>query len=1510
MTFVSFAQNFEDVMLWRALRHVERGFYVDVGAQHPDIDSVTRAFYERGWHGINIEPVASAHRRLAASRPRDINLNIALGAAAGRANFFVLEGTGLSTLDKDTADTLQRQAFARSTVTVEVETLARVLHRHTREFARGQVHFLKIDVEGAERGVLAGADFARTRPWIVLVEATAPLSTAETHETWEPILLEAGYRFVWFDGLNRFYVAEERHEEMAQHFRVPVNVFDDVLRAADTEWARRIHEAEIELRALHEQLAAADERARQDGAALIDAREKLVEQRDLAEQIAAGRRAVEAAERRAQSSESRALDIERHAHEAEIWLAAMRNSTSWKITEPLRKLAKMSGLLRRQARRLAGTAPHRGITLPAPVFHPQTAIPLGFTPPAASPPRLQGVRRAVHQFHPGSAVGDAITNSMLLVRRLLREMGYASEIFVEQPPAALAGELLNWSGLPEHDDYVLIVRVSLGYAAFDRIAALPAPKVLMYHNITPAELLEGAPVLQDFARLGRAQLPHWRGLVAAALADSAINAMELRAAGFEAPLVCPLLFDIDAMRSAPLPDRPATTDQPFTILFVGRVVASKGQDALIDAFGSFARSYTAPCRLVLVGHLPSDDDAYLKRLRAKIDVAGLRGKVTLTGLVTDEQRSNWYAQADLYVSLSLHEGFGVPLVEAMVAGVPVLAWPCAAVPYTMGGAGKLLESREPAAVASQMLALARDPQRRQSMIRRQREQLDRFSLENHVPLLVQALARAGAALPPQIETRRLLDQQLFFTITGHINGAYSLAAVNRTNALALAAQRPGRVRVVPVEGSPTIDISGVPDGERSAIANLIGQARPASGPEIVISQHYPVLVPAEPGDAAIAMFAWEESRVPDSTIRQLNQGFRAVMVPSRYVAKVLVDSGLRRPVHVVGHAPKLDGFRAIGQARAQGPARTGPTTFLHVSTGLPRKGVDLLLSAFARAFRAGDPVRLVIKTTPNPQNDIAHRLEALRKTDAKAPEIRLINEELDEDGLLALYRDADVMVLPTRGEGFNLPALEAMAARLPVIVTGHGGHLDFCSHATARLLDYRITHSQSHVAAPGALWAEPIEGDLVAALREHVAPLGAVREMLHARVKSAAALAGQGRDPVSLARRIEAIALDLVASPPPTPPRIAFVTPWDVRCGIAQFSRDLLSSFSPNDMAGLTLITDQRCSSTVWEAPWGELIPVRKGWQLGEAAPEHSLVPAIAAADPDVVVIQHQPMLLAWERLARVIEAPELSHRAICVTLHNTRHLLEEADDRDRVLAALRRCARVVVHTVADANRLKSEGLIANVTLMPHGAPINATSPARVTAPRPLPRESDPVIGCYGFFLPHKGIAELISATALLRTIWPRLRLRLVNAEYDSQHSRAEIAACRNAASWAGLAGAIDWRTGFLPPDESRALLTGCDLIVLPYQETKESASGALRLALSSMVPVAVTPLSIFDDASETVARLAGTTPLEIAKGIEALLADPQRRAALQDRTKAWLAENAWPVVAARYQGMLVGVKG
>ena len=170
MTFISYAQNFEDVMLWRALRHVENGFYIDLGAGHPDDFSVTRAFYDRGWRGINVEPT-SRIMRLAGARPRDVNIHAAVGHRADKLTLFVVEDNkDISTLDPMIAEEHRIAGWTIGESQVPVVTLADICREHVRT----DVNFLKIDVEGAERDVLLGADLERFRPWIVIVEATAP----------------------------------------------------------------------------------------------------------------------------------------------------------------------------------------------------------------------------------------------------------------------------------------------------------------------------------------------------------------------------------------------------------------------------------------------------------------------------------------------------------------------------------------------------------------------------------------------------------------------------------------------------------------------------------------------------------------------------------------------------------------------------------------------------------------------------------------------------------------------------------------------------------------------------------------------------------------------------------------------------------------------------------------------------------------------------------------------------------------------------------------------------------------------------------------------------------------------------------------------------------------------------------------------------------------------------------------------------------------------------------------
>lgn len=224
--FLSYAQTGEDVLLWRALGEQTPGFYIDAGAADPSFLSVTRAFYERGWCGIDVEPLPEQAARLRQARPRDIVVEAALSDVAGQATLYRVDlhgDTGLSTLDMAGAERFGAAQFGAvvQPLEVQVTTLATLCRAH----AHREVHFLKIDVEGAEAAVLRGADFHATRPWIVLVEATKPL-TPEPSAEWESLLLQAAYQFVWFDGLNRFYVAAERHAALARHFTVPPNPFD------------------------------------------------------------------------------------------------------------------------------------------------------------------------------------------------------------------------------------------------------------------------------------------------------------------------------------------------------------------------------------------------------------------------------------------------------------------------------------------------------------------------------------------------------------------------------------------------------------------------------------------------------------------------------------------------------------------------------------------------------------------------------------------------------------------------------------------------------------------------------------------------------------------------------------------------------------------------------------------------------------------------------------------------------------------------------------------------------------------------------------------------------------------------------------------------------------------------------------------------------------------------------------------------------------------------------------
>lgn len=253
MTFVSYAQNFEDVLLWRALKGIDQGFYIDVGANDPITDSVTKAFYDAGWRGINIEPSSEWFEKLQQARSDDTNLQVAVGARKGNINFYEIPGTGLSTSDH----LIAKQHARRYDVTLEKKKVQVVrLTTICEQYVPSDIHFLKIDVEGAEKSVLQGINLQKIRPWIILVESTLPGTEIEAYEDWEPSLLAADYEYIKFDGLNRFYLAKE-HRKIRSSLIAPPNVFDDFVLSGTGSSSfhagvrSSLQKAELKCQALH-----------------------------------------------------------------------------------------------------------------------------------------------------------------------------------------------------------------------------------------------------------------------------------------------------------------------------------------------------------------------------------------------------------------------------------------------------------------------------------------------------------------------------------------------------------------------------------------------------------------------------------------------------------------------------------------------------------------------------------------------------------------------------------------------------------------------------------------------------------------------------------------------------------------------------------------------------------------------------------------------------------------------------------------------------------------------------------------------------------------------------------------------------------------------------------------------------------------------------------------------------------------------------------------------------------
>ncbi len=308
---------------------------------------------------------------------------------------------------------------------------------------------------------------------------------------------------------------------------------------------------------------------------------------------------------------------------------------------------------------------------------------------------------AVHQFVPALIPRDATGSHTLLVRQVLRRAGWRSEIFAEATHDELVGETIpveRYPALAEPGD-VLLYQFSTSSMVADFLAGRDEPLLLDYHNVTHPELHEEwDPASAARSAEALRQLAELAPRAALGIADSAYNEADLVAAGCRRTAVVPVLVDLERL-GAPDPGLVERLREAGpNWLFVGRVVPNKAQHRLVEALWAHHKLYGPGSRLHLVGAGPSR--RYLGSLRTFVEDLGLTGWVRLPGEVSDRHLAAYFAAADVYVSASVHEGFGVPLLEAFRSGVPVVAVAAAAVPETLADAGLVLERSDPTLIAT------------------------------------------------------------------------------------------------------------------------------------------------------------------------------------------------------------------------------------------------------------------------------------------------------------------------------------------------------------------------------------------------------------------------------------------------------------------------------------------------------------------------------------------------------------------------------------------------------------------------------------------------------------------------------------------------------------------------------------------------------------------------------------------------------------------------------------------
>ena len=652
-------------------------------------------------------------------------------------------------------------------------------------------------------------------------------------------------------------------------------------------------------------------------------------------------------------------------------------------------------------------------------------------------------------------------------------------------------------------------------------------------------------------------------------------------------------------------------------------------------------------------------------------------------------------------------------------------------------------------------------------------------------------------------------------------------------------------------------------------------------------------------------YAWEESAFPREYVAWFNRDLDLVTVTSAYVRDVLLENGVKIGVEVVGNGAD---HILSKPARSAGKPRGDGFEFLHVSSCFPRKAPEVLVEAFCREFRRRDHVRLTIKTFPNPHNQIDHIVAELERQYPDHAPITILSEPMSLGEMRYLYEHAGCLVSASRGEGFGLPVAEAMLTGCPVIATIHGGQAETCTPEHCWPVDFVLEPARTHLTEGESLWANPRIDSLREQMRivfqataeQRLEKTKLARQFIAARFNwervaerhwahcQAALEARTGRAVPMAVRRVNGEGA------------IGFVTTWNAKCGIAEYTRYLATNLPGGHRI---VIFANRSAETVRE---DEDFVLRCWDTQHDPRPREEidkLANAILESGVRAVSIQYNFGFFAPSDLAVLIEHLQGAGITTAITMHAVQHA-----NFPRLKSALRSVAFCICHRQADVEAVRGLG-VKEVFLRKQGiVPLRlneAGSPTLVTRPR-----LHFVVSCFGFFLPPKGIYQLIQAFALAKSVQPLLRLKLLNSLYPAPESVAYARQCMNLIQEKGLGGDVEVSTAFLPHPETLRALAESDLIVLPYLYSTESSSAAGAFAIASLTPVLCSDLPLFDELAEVLHRFPAGDVCALANKILDLAADPAELNRPRRAQEELVRKLAWPAIARDFAELIGAARG